>query len=260
MDNIDHRQLPSAAWDSHVHVFDPANYPYSPSRAYTPEPATFASRLGFNRNLTAHNTSTNIVLVQPSPYGTDNSAIEDLPRKHIAYGDNHKQDLRGTVVFTTDNVSEQQVSTWNALRVNTESGGNATDGYTELIRTIRKTAEKGQESQELGMPAVYWRRGLGSGEDPLTQPGFSTLLRLAKTGKVFIKISGFYRSSKLTSGGYDDLEPIVKKFVEEMLEQLIWGSAWPHTGSGTNRTEAKKYTPEKFRVVDDAAVLQNIKT
>jgi predicted TIM-barrel fold metal-dependent hydrolase len=46
------------------------------------------------------------------------------------------------------------------------------------------------------------------------QPGFKTLMSLAKSGKVFIKISAFYRSSTSTTPGYDDLEPLVKVFAE----------------------------------------------
>lgn len=92
-----------------------------------------------------------------------------------------------------------------------------------------------------------------------TQPGFSSLLSLAKTGKLFIKISGFYRSSKITMGGYDDLEPLIRAFAEEVPDQLIWASDWPHTGSGANRTEETKYTPEPFRTVDNFAVLNNIR-
>jgi predicted TIM-barrel fold metal-dependent hydrolase len=90
------------------------------------------------------------------------------------------------------------------------------------------------------------------------QPGFKSLLALAKADRVYIKVSGFYRSSKLTTGGYDDLEPLIKEFAKEVPDRLIWASDWPHTGSGANRTEANKLIPEKLRVVDDAAVLKNI--
>lgn len=100
---------------------------------------------------------------------------------------------------------------------------------------------------------------LGPGVNVTSQPGYQSLIALAKTVRLYIKISGFYRSSKLTTGGYDDLEPLIKAFVKEMPHQLIWGSDWPHTGSGNNRTEATKFLPEEFRMVDDVAVLQNIR-
>lgn len=95
--------------------------------------------------------------------------------------------------------------------------------------------------------------------DVTHQTGFAELMNLAKAEKLFIKISGFYRSSKLITGGYDDLEPLIKAFAKEVPDQLIWGSDWPHTGSGANRTEANKDVPEQFRKVDDAAVLKNIR-
>jgi predicted TIM-barrel fold metal-dependent hydrolase len=91
------------------------------------------------------------------------------------------------------------------------------------------------------------------------QAGFTELIALAKSGKVFIKISGLYRSSKLTTGGYNDLEPLIKEFAKEVPHQLIWGSDWPHTGSGSNRSEATRDLPETFRDVDNEAVLKNIR-
>jgi predicted TIM-barrel fold metal-dependent hydrolase len=92
-----------------------------------------------------------------------------------------------------------------------------------------------------------------------TQPGYRSLIKLAKSGKVYVKISGFYRSSKLTSGGYDDLEPLIKALASEIPDRLIWASDWPHTGAGADRTDDKKFTPEPFRVVDNAAVLKNVR-
>lgn len=44
--------------------------------------------------------------------------------------------------------------------------------------------------------------------DVTRQTDFAELMSLAKTGQLFIKVSGFYRSSKLTTGGYDDLESL----------------------------------------------------
>ena len=64
-----HQVVKQGACDCHVHVFGPAaRYPFSPERAYTPPDARRAARraarsLGLER----------VVIVQPSPYGTDNS-------------------------------------------------------------------------------------------------------------------------------------------------------------------------------------------
>lgn len=118
---------------------------------------------------------------------------------------------------------------------------------------------------ELPLPVIADHQGGMAGlsalpngtADCTAQPGFSSLLSLAKSGKVFVKVSGFYRSSELTTGGYDDLEPLIRYFAREIPQQLIWGSDWPHTGS--NRSQATRLVPEPFREVDDEAVLRNIK-
>jgi predicted TIM-barrel fold metal-dependent hydrolase len=89
------------------------------------------------------------------------------------------------------------------------------------------------------------------------QPGYASLVSLAKEGKVWIKISALYRASNLTAG-YGDVEPLVKALAKEVPQQLIWASDWPHTG-GLNRTEANRYVPEDFRVIDDGAIIENIK-
>jgi predicted TIM-barrel fold metal-dependent hydrolase len=66
--------LPRGACDCHCHVFGPAaRFPYAEPRSYTPDDAPLEAylalldRLGFDRG----------VLVQPSAYGRDNSAMLD---------------------------------------------------------------------------------------------------------------------------------------------------------------------------------------
>lgn len=92
-----------------------------------------------------------------------------------------------------------------------------------------------------------------------TQPGFASLMRLAKSEKVFVKISAGYRASKLTEGGYDDLEELIKIFAKEIPKQLLWGSDWPHTGSAKERPSRGIEVIEPLRKVDNQAVLKNLK-
>jgi len=59
-----------AAVDSHVHVFVPEKYGYSPARSYTPgraDPRALENHMALVG-------ASKVVVVQPSPYGTDNRA------------------------------------------------------------------------------------------------------------------------------------------------------------------------------------------
>src|ERR1041385_8056232 len=65
--------LPEGSIDTHVHVFERARYPMSPSRGYTPPDSTLADLKHLHATLGVER----VVFTQPSTYGTDNSAILD---------------------------------------------------------------------------------------------------------------------------------------------------------------------------------------
>jgi predicted TIM-barrel fold metal-dependent hydrolase len=66
--------VPKGACDCHVHVFGPSNqYPYAQSRAYTPSDAS-ETQLG---NLHQQIGIERLVIVHPSPYGSDNQRTTD---------------------------------------------------------------------------------------------------------------------------------------------------------------------------------------
>src|SRR5579872_3896913 len=62
--------VPANACDCHTHIFgDPARFPFTASRVYTPETASIAEMRSLHRALHM----SRVVIVQPSVYGTDNS-------------------------------------------------------------------------------------------------------------------------------------------------------------------------------------------
>src|SRR3954454_8314679 len=66
--------VPSGACDCHAHIFpDPARYPFTPNRVYTPSGATVEDLLELQRALHLDR----VILNQPSVYGTDNTALLD---------------------------------------------------------------------------------------------------------------------------------------------------------------------------------------
>ena len=66
------------------------------------------------------------------------------------------------------------------------------------------------------------------------QPGFADLLELVRTGKVYVKISGAYRSSKLAPD-YADTAPLAKALIGANAERIVWGTDWPHPDSTPGR-------------------------
>jgi len=93
---------------------------------------------------------------------------------------------------------------------------------------------------------------------PISQPGFESLLFLAKKSCVCVKISGLYRMSKETSSTFQDLQPIIQAFAQEVPDQIIWGSDWPHTGDGHARVNRSLSVKEPFRKVDNVAILERL--
>src|SRR3954466_7250144 len=66
--------VPRGACDCHAHIFpDPARYPFTPNRVYTPSLATVDDLLELQRTLHLDR----VVLNQPSVYGMDNTALLD---------------------------------------------------------------------------------------------------------------------------------------------------------------------------------------
>lgn len=93
---------------------------------------------------------------------------------------------------------------------------------------------------------------------PTSQPGFQSLLSLAKQSRVCVKISGLYRMSNERSSNFRDLQPIIQTFAREIPGQIIWGSDWPHTGDGHDRVKGSLEVKEPFRMIDNLAILEQL--
>ncbi|KAE8453314.1 hypothetical protein EG329_011381 [Mollisiaceae sp. DMI_Dod_QoI] len=283
-------RLPPGSWDTHVHVFDPETYPYSPTRAYSPRSASFNQLTTFGQSLTTNNSAPNMVLVLPSPYGTLNESILDLLRKKEGGGK-----LRGIVVLdseqmTRENLLEMDKLGVRGVRLNMVSSGGSVTGDAlrkALIETaglIKDAGLGGKWWIQLFIPGHFWDelsetvRNLGVGiiadhlggmkgssmlEQGATvteQPGFDALIALASSKHLVVKVSGFPRASEDEKAAYPDLEAVVKRFAVEVPDQLIWASDWPHTGEAKDRKGRSINVPEPFRDIDDVAILKRLRS
>ncbi len=233
-------KFPSRSCDTHAHILGPAaRYAYSPARVYTPPDCllpdylTMLDTLGVER----------AVLVQPSVYGTDNSAMLDA--MNAAGGR-----LRGVAVVAED-VSGAKLRKLDAagvrgVRVNIVDVKDRKPGTLPMdsLRPLaRRIAPLGWHMEFLmhadefpdldrtfaGFPVdiVLGHLGYLNIGQTAGAPGFQALLRLMKSGKAWVKLTGPYRISRAPLP-YPDTVPFAKALVEANRERVIWGTDWPH--------------------------------
>ncbi|KAI5478086.1 transcriptional family amidohydrolase family protein [Pseudohyphozyma bogoriensis] len=285
--------LPCGSYDTHVHVFDALRFPYAAHRSYSPATAKLDQLQRFTASLTEDGKPQNFVLVQPSPYGTDNAALLDALQQLGGAGGRS----RGIAVIDPKSITDAEL--WKlhhygvrGVRINTEASGKASD--SKDICSLIKAAEQRIKhlpgwAIQIFVPATLWSaeytffkslsvpvvgdhfgglKGvsrlprsspLPPFSDALNQPGLTELLDLAVSGHVYIKLSGCYRASTLDASGYDDLEPLVRKLVDTCPNQLVYASDWPHTGDGKDRVGRSVEEVEPFRIIDQRLVVERMR-
>lgn len=260
------RMLPSGSCDTHVHLFGSSEkYPFAPERAYTPGDAdesgleALHGQLGIAR----------VVLVQPSPYGTDNSRmVAGLRQLGAAARGIAVVDL-ATPGETLDRLHEEGV---RGVRVNvaTASMNDPEQAWQMIQSHARQVARLGWHVQVLARPAVIEALatrlldletrlvidhfGLPDMALGPEQPGFASVLHLARSGNATIKISAIARLAG--HGSLERAHPFIQALVDANPAALVWGSDWPHTGGGRGMRSRDGIEP--FATVDDTAALASV--
>ncbi len=222
-----------------MHVFE-ARFPYAAQRKYTPPDATAAdlrshlARLGLER----------VVIVQPSPYGTDNACtLAGLKALGAA--------ARGVAVIGEDaDLDALHRAGMRGARVNLETGGEHDPkvALRRIAETARRVKRLGwhvqvftnsrilREIEPLEVPLVVDHFGLADSADDL--------LALMAKGDVWVKVSAPHRLAV-------DAQPIIAALVAAHPDRLVWGSDWPHVP----RRRRSPAQVEPFEKVDNAAAL-----
>ena len=233
-------KLPPLSCDTHAHICGPPDrYPYSPNRIYTPPD----SLLPDYRKMLATLGIERAVLVQPSVYGTDNSAMLDAIRTAgsgfrgvaVVAGDisdeelaqMHEAGVRGVRVNIVD-VKDRKAGTLPmdmlerlALRV-------APYGWhMELLMHVDEFPELDSLFGGFPVDTVYGHLGYMKTDRGLDDPGFQALLRLLHTGRAWVKLTGPYRIARRPPG-YAATIPYARARVATAPGHIIWGSDWPH--------------------------------
>jgi predicted TIM-barrel fold metal-dependent hydrolase len=260
---------PAGACDTHVHVIGPAaEFPMIPGRVYTPPDAAPEQLLQLHESLGMDR----VVLVQLSAYGTDNRCL-------LAGLATLGERARGVAVVD-DAVPDEGLAQLNAagvrgLRINLTTFGlrDARAAEAQLRRTAERAAAFGWHVQIyadsatltalreviVGLPTPVAIDHFGSAPD-LLQPGdtgYATMLSLAASGRVYVKLSGTYRFSD------GPATPGVARFARDLIEvapeRMLWATDWPHTAHGPAGVAHDPHVPVPFQHVDDRLALRELK-
>lgn len=220
--------------DTHAHVFR-RGLKLADVRRYAPSYDVLVD--DYLRELDAHAISHG-VLVQPSFLGTDNSFMVDALRKN-------PERLRGIAMVDPDvsaaDLDELADSGIAGIRLNLVGGAVIPDFEVEpwpaLLRNLAQRewqVEVHREARDLPMivgplldssvNVVVDHMGRPDATLGVDDPGFRYLLSLAATRRVWVKLSGEYRSSAQIAAA---AAPLLRRAFGP--ERLVWGSDWPHT-------------------------------
>ena len=255
--------VPAGACDCAVHVYgDPQRFPLWSGRTYTPETATVEEL----RQLLQALRLDRVVIVQATPYGTDNSCVVESIRtlgnraRGVAMIDEHTTEAsmdemhRNGVCGIRLNIGGLGVSDPAGARQRLAAGLSrvqkrkwhiqlsAQPGTFEALRDQLVT---------LPVPLVIDHFGGASASAGINQAGFATVLSLVKAG-AYIKISNADTISTLAD--LSDVTPLAKAIVAANPERVLWGTAWPHPSAGSvpGRTSTDL---ARHRQIDDGRML-----
>jgi predicted TIM-barrel fold metal-dependent hydrolase len=224
--------------DCHVHVLDPARFPYAPDVAYRPAGQEIGTAAQLAEVLRVNGTR-HALLVQPnSGYGGDNRCMLDAIRA--------RPDLfKGVAIAPMDasRAALADLKSRGVVGIALNPTANGTEHYAGAGALMEKLAELDMFVQlqvefdqllafrpwieAIPVKVLVDHCGRPTPGDGLAQPGFAALLALAATGRVHVKLSGYAKFSR-HSWPFEDARP----FVDALLaafgpERCMWASDWP---------------------------------
>jgi 2-pyrone-4,6-dicarboxylate lactonase len=232
--------MPPQSTDCHAHVFGPqTRFPYLPDASYIPPDATPQDYARMLRIIGCERA----VLVQPSVYGTDNSAMVAALRSGVF-------DFRGVAVVE-ENVTDRELEDLHAagvrgVRINLASDTpgltleqapklgtrlKALGWHLQFFMDLNKLADAEDRLGALDIDIVIDHFGRVPAAAGVDSPAFQTLLRLVARENVWAKLIGPYFVSK-SAPRYADVTPLARALVAAAPDRMVWGTDWPHPAIG----------------------------
>lgn len=224
--------------DCHCHVLDPARFPYGADSRYHPSGQEIAPVDSLIRTMDLHGVRHALLVGTNSGYGHDLSPVLDA----LAHGNGR---FKGVAVVPNDIGAEALAGLKQRgfVGVAFNLPFHGTGYYAQTAALLRKLAEldmflnvQARDDQWLDvLPLVEASDarllidhcGRPAPERGVDQPGFQAVLRLGRSGRASVKLSGF---SQFSRGRYPyaDAHPFVAALLDAFTPAgCLWGSDWP---------------------------------
>ena len=225
--------------DCHVHVLDPARFPYRADTHYAPMGQEIGTPAQLAQVMDAYGTRYALLVGPNSGYGLDNSCMLDT----IARGQGR---YKGIAVVGNDatfdelrrlkNVGVVGIA-WNVTHYGVDHYRGAEPFLQKLLALDMFVDIQVEHDQLLPMMPLLTNSGVRILVDHcgrptvdagLDQPGFRALLELGATRRAFVKLSGLVKFSR-EAAPHEDTWPFVTALVEAFsLDHCLWASDWPY--------------------------------
>jgi predicted TIM-barrel fold metal-dependent hydrolase len=224
--------------DCHNHLFDPVRFPYPEDAFYRPVGHEIGTPDNFHHVLDAYGVRHALVVEPNSGYGPDNRCLLDaIARSHGRF--------KGMAVvgMGASRGELEQLKAAGMLGITYNVALHGVDFYADTEALLAKLValdlfvqvqvERDQLMplapmlERSGVKMLFDHCGRPAPEAGIKQPGFQALLRLASTGRAFVKLSGHIKFSR-EAYPHADTFPYVRALIDAFtLDACVWGSDWP---------------------------------
>jgi predicted TIM-barrel fold metal-dependent hydrolase len=224
--------------DCHVHVFDPARFPYEPDTYYAPAGQELGTPARLAGVLDAHGVDHAVLVGPNSGYGEDNRCLLDA----LASGEGR---YRGMAVVANDMPRAElaDLKAAGVLGVTLNAALLGVDRYADagpllahlqaldMIADVQVTDDQLVEMSPMlersGARVHFDHCGRPDPTAGIDAPGFRELLRWGRAGRAVVKLSGCIKVSHALYP-HVDLLPFINALVAEFgPDHCVWASDWP---------------------------------
>jgi predicted TIM-barrel fold metal-dependent hydrolase len=262
--------MPPHACDCHTHIYaDPAKFPMSPERVYTPEVREPEQMSALHRRLGMER----VVIVHPNTHGTDNSVTlygmkaRGANARGVALIDHRTSDreiesltragMRGARINLRLRATEERDAARGREQFQALAGRlRRHNWHMQIFTTLPVIAGIRDLVEDCPVPVVFDHFGGLEAALGLEQPGFADLVELVAAGKAYVKLSAAYRCST-QAPDYADIAPFARALIHANADRVLWGSDWPHpTGVTPPGRRPTEVTP--MHRIDDGRLLNRL--